>query len=156
MKRSTLLLYQARPEYDHWLKLIVAGTLVLTLVPGLAVLYWNTDLGWTLIVVTVFDGLLFYSVLPKRFQLFEDRLRIKLGGPLAFNVPYNSIKEVRPAATEEAFVYWGIRFATSTKNLLEIIRSKGLNVVISPADKDIFLEELERARRVWHESKALV
>lgn len=149
MRRSTLLLYQARPVYDFWLKLVVAGTLALTLVPGLVVLYWNTELGWTLIGVTAFDGLLFYSVLPRNFQLFDDRLRITLGGPFAFNVPYDSIKEVRPASTETASVYWGIRFATSAKELLEIVRNKGMDVVISPADKDVFLQQLEEARNVW-------
>jgi hypothetical protein len=147
MKRSSLLLYHVKPEYDSWLKLVVSGTLALTFIPGLAVLYWYPELGWTLLGVTLFDCLLIYSVIPRRVQLFEDRLRIVLGGPLAFNVPYSQIREVRPAATEEAFVYWGLRFATSTKNLIEIVRSKGLSMVISPGDKDVFLVQMERARR---------
>jgi len=102
-----------------------------------------------LLGVTLFDGLLFHAVIPRRFQLFEDRLRIVLGSPFAFNVPYGVIREVRPAPSDEAFVYWGLRFATSTKNLIEIIRSEGLNMVISAGDKDMFLEQLEQARSMW-------
>jgi hypothetical protein len=99
-----------------------------------------------MLVLTVFDGLLFYAVIPRHFQSFEDRLRIELGMPFAVNVSYNNIRKVRPASIEEAFVYWGMRFATSTKNLIEVVRKKGLNMVISPSDIKMFLEQLEQAR----------
>ena len=146
MKRSTVLLYQDRPKYDYWLKLVIAGTLAITLLPGIALFYLSKELAWTMLALTVFDGLLFHAILPRRFQLFEDRLRIELGRPFALNVPYDNIRQVRPAQTEEAFIYWGIRFATSTKNLLQIVRNKGLNMIISPGDIEMFLKQLEQAR----------
>ena len=146
MKKSTVLLYHDRPKYDIWLKLVVGGTLAITILPGIAFIYLSAELAWTMLALTIFDGLLFYAIIPRRFQLFEDRLRIVLGRPFALNVPYNVIREVRPASPDEAFVYWGLRFATSTKNLIEIVRNKGLNMVISAGDKNIFLEQLEQAR----------
>ena len=149
MAKSTVLLYEDKPKYDYWLKLVIAGTLAITLIPGIALFYLSTELAWTMLALTVFDGLLFHAILPRRFQLFEDRLRIELGRPFAMNVPYDNISEVRPAQTEEAFVYWGIRFATSTKNLLEIVRNKGLNMIITPGDKDMFTKQLEQAQEGW-------
>jgi hypothetical protein len=153
MKKSAVVLYQDRPKYDFWLKLVIAGTLAITLIPGIAFIYISTELAWTMLALTVFDGLLFYAIVPRHFQLFEDRLRIELGRPFAMNVPYDNIREVRPASTEEAFVYWGIRFATSTKNPIEIVRNKGLNMIITPGDKDMFMEQLEQARNAWSSVK---
>ena len=149
MAKSTALLYQDRPKYDYWLKLVIAGTLAITLIPGIVFIYLSTELAWTMLALTVFDGLLFHAILPRHFQLFEDRLRIELGKPFALNVRYDNIREVRPASTEEAFVYWGIRFATSTKNLIEVVRNKGLNMIISPGDVEMFLQQLEQARSMW-------
>jgi hypothetical protein len=146
MKRSAVPLYQDRPKYDVWLKLVVGGTLAITIIPGIAFFYLSAELAWTMLALTVFDGLLFYAIIPRRLQLFEDRLRIVLGAPFALSVRYENIKEVRTAPTEEVFVYWGLRFATSTKNPIEIVKSKGLNMIISPGDKDIFMEQLEQAR----------
>lgn len=149
MPKSEIPLYQDKPEYDYWLKLVVAGMLALTFIPGIAAFCWYEELAWTLLGVTVFDGLLFFAIIPRRFQLFEDRLRIVLGRPFALNVPYENIREVRPGFPSEAFIYWGLRFATSTKNVIEIIREKGLDMVISPGDKEMFLEQLRQARSTW-------
>lgn len=149
MAKSTVLLYQDRPKYDFWLKLFIAGTLAITLIPGIAFIYLSIELTWTMLALTVFDGLLFHAVIPRHFQLFEDRLSIELGRPFALNVLYANIREVRPASNEEAFVYWGIRFATSTKNPIEIVRTKGLNMIITPRDREMFLEQMEQARSMW-------
>ena len=105
MGKSAVLLYQDRPRYDFWLKLVIAGTLAITLIPGVAFIYVLAELAWTLLGLTLFDGLLFHAIIPRRLQLFEDRLRIELGRPFALNVPYHNIREVRPASTGEAFVY---------------------------------------------------
>jgi len=128
-----------------WLKLILGITLGLTLILGV-VLLW-TDLVAALVVfgVTAFDGLLFYSIMPRRFQIFEDRLRIVLGSPFAFSIYFSTIKEVRSSSFSKAFAYWGVRFATSTSNIVEIVRSEGWNVVISPVEKDVFVQRLTEA-----------
>jgi hypothetical protein len=146
MERSAILLYQDRPKYDFWLKLVVAGTLVITLIPSVAFIYLSAELAWTLLGLTLFDGLLFYAIIPRRFQLYEDRFRVVLGAPFALNIRYGNIEEIRTASTEEVFVYWGLRFATSTKNPIEIVRNKGLNMIITPSDKDMFMEQFEQAR----------
>ena len=141
------MLYQDKPKYDLSLKVVVAGLLALTLIPGIAMIFSNLELAWTMFGLTVFDGLLMAAIIPRKYQLFEDRLRIQLGGPIVINVPYRNIKEVRPAANSEAYVYWGLRLATSKATVVEIIKRRGLSMVISPSDRDIFMEQLEQARR---------
>lgn len=95
--------------------------------------------------ITVFDALLFNAVIPRRFQIFQDRVRVVLGRPFVFNIPFSTIREVRSVSGSKAFAYWGLRFATSSKAVVEIVRHKGLNVVISPANKNMFLEQLTQA-----------
>ena len=97
--------------------------------------------------ITIFDSLLFKAILPRRFQIFDDKLRILLGGPLAINIALSNIADVRPASGRKVFVYWGSRFATSTSHVVEIIRKKGLNLIISPSNPDMFLEQFKQAQQ---------
>jgi hypothetical protein len=85
--------------------------------------------------------------MPQRYQVYSDKVRIVLGWPLAWNIPFTTIKEVRSASGAKAFAYNGVRFATSSKGIVEIIRSKGCNAVISPSNKEIFLEQVSRAMK---------
>ena len=84
--------------------------------------------------------ILYGLLLPRRFQVFNDKLKIKLGGPFAFNIPLSDITDVKSRTGAKAFFFRGIRYATSAKHTVEIIRSKGLDIVISPENDDMFLE----------------
>jgi len=95
--------------------------------------------------VTLFDALLFKAILPQRFQIFENTLRIVLGGPFAINIPLANIKYAKSSSGSKAFVYWGIRFATSSRGVVEIACKKGLNLVISSTHDDMFIERLNQA-----------
>ena len=96
--------------------------------------------------ITLFDTLLFKAILPQRFQIFEDGVRIVLGGPFAINIPFSNIRCVKSALGRKAFVYWGLRFTTSTHCLFEIVRMKGLGLIISPTNCDMFLEQFNQSR----------
>jgi len=87
------------------------------------------------------------AILPRRFQIFQDRVRIVLGGPFAIKFPLSDISEARSAPAGRAFVYWGIRFATSSQHVVEIVRKKGLSLVISPANADMFMKQLNLTLR---------
>ena len=138
-------LYEDVPRYDFWLKLILGGTLALTFVLGIILISEDIRVALAMFGVTLFDALLFKAILPRRFQIFEDRLRILLGGPLAVNFAFSNIADAKSASGSKAFAYGGIRFATSTHYVIEIVRKKGLNLVISPSKGDIFLDELNKA-----------
>jgi hypothetical protein len=139
------LIYEDTPKYDLWLKFILGGVLALTLILGVILIYRDTEAAIAMFGITGFDALLFKAILPRRFQIFEDRLKILLGGPFSINILLSNIAEVKSASSREVFAYWGIRLATSTSNVVEVVRKKGLNLIISPRNDDMFLEQLNQA-----------
>ena len=147
------LIYEDSALYDPWLKIILGSTLALTLVMGIVFLPFDVAGAYVMFGVTLFDALLFNAILPRRYQIYQDRLRIVLGKPFAVSISFATIKEARSAAGSTIFIYWGIRFATSAKSVVEIVRSKGLNIVISPTDRDAFLEQLTQALQAMPNSK---
>lgn len=81
----------------------------------------------------------YYFLLPRRFRIFEDRLEIVLG--FVYSIKLKDIEDVRKAESWKVFAFIGIKFATSTKNVVEI-KKKGFNVLISPKNPDVFIEQL--------------
>ena len=139
------MIYEDIPKYDLWLKLLLISILALTFILGIIFIYQDTEAAIVMFGITLFDALLFKAILPRRFQIFEDRLIILLGGPFTINIPLSNIAEAKPASGKKLFFYWGSRFATSTHHVVEIIRKKGLNLVLSPRNDDMFLEQLNQA-----------
>jgi hypothetical protein len=139
------LVHEDLPPYAGWLKVVIVWSLVLTGGLGFALLPVNPAAAAVLLGVTVFDALLFHFVLPRKYQIFTDRLRVVLGRPFAFNVPLGTIAEARPVSGIMALAGGGIRFATTTSTVVKIVRSRGMNVVISPRGQDLFLEHLQSA-----------
>ncbi|MFC1995368.1 hypothetical protein ACFLVM_00610, partial [Chloroflexota bacterium] len=131
MKTNTLL-YEDIPHYDFWMKLILGGIPTLTFILGIIFILEDTEVAMVMFGITLLDGLLFKAILPRRYQIFEDRLRILLGGPFAINIPFSNIAEAKSASGSKAMIYSGLRLATSTHHVVEIVRKKGLNLVISP------------------------
>jgi hypothetical protein len=144
-----MLLYEDTPVYDAWVKYIIGGILALTLIIGMVLLAFDTAGAVAMFIITVFDAVLFRLILPRRFQVYEDRLKIVLGGPFVINIPFTDIVKAEPAPASRTMIYWGLRLATSTRHVVEIDRRHGLSVVISPANEDIFLTQLDQARRVY-------
>ena len=136
------MIYEDTPKYDLWLKFILGGVLALTLILGIIFIFQDSEVALAMFGVTLFDALLFKAILPRLFQIYQDRVRIVLGGPLAINIPFSNIRTVRTVSARKVFVYWGNRFATSTHSIVEIVRKKGLGFVISPATEICFWSSL--------------
>jgi hypothetical protein len=147
MTSPVFLLYENAPRTDMWLKLLLGGILVMFLVLGSVLLFQGKPDAFGMFGIAVFYTLLFKIIMPQRYQIYSDKIRIVLGGPIAWSIPFSTIKEVRSASGAKAFAYNGVRFATSSKNVVEIRRSRGCNVVISPSNKDVFLEQASRAMK---------
>jgi hypothetical protein len=141
------LIHEDRAQQDIWLKLVLFGVLGLTLILGLVFLEVDRAGAITMFCVTAFDALLFNFILPRSYQIYTDRLVIVLGRPFAMSIPYTNIKTVRKVSGSNALGSSGIRFATSTKFVVEIARKKGLSVIISPSDGELFLEQLAQAMK---------
>lgn len=146
--KASILLYEDIPEYGSWLKQILGGILALTFILRVVFFFIDTEAGLALFGITVFNTLLFRAILPRRFQIFEDRLKVLVGGPFAINIPFSNIIEAKAVTGRKAFYYSGLRFATSTRGVVEIVRKKGMNMVISPRNDDMFMEQLNQARQL--------
>ncbi len=139
------LMYEDIPRYDRSLKLMMGAILAGTLIAGIVLLFTNVAGSLTMFGVTLLDALLFYFVAPRRYQIFNTKVRIVLGWPFGMDIPLATIKEAHPASRWDTFGYWGIRLATSSNGAMEIVRTKGWNVVISPSNREAFLERLNQS-----------
>ena len=102
--KSGIPLHEDTPKYDSWLKLILGGVLALTFILGIVFLYQDTEAALVMFGITLFDALLFKAILPRKYQIFDDRLRILLGGPFAISIPFSNITEVKPASGRKAMI----------------------------------------------------
>lgn len=140
-----MLIYEELAEYASWFKLlylIPAGLIV-----GAIVLAFGPDIEafFTLIGEGIFVAILFYLIMPRKYQIYQEKLRIVLGASLGFNIPLSTIKEAQHVSGSNAYVFSGIRFATSNKYVLAIVRNKGWNYVISPKNGENFKDRLNQA-----------
>lgn len=140
-----MIIHEEPAEYASWLKLIFVIPIGL-IVGGLVSLYLtDIELSLSLIGEGALLLLLFYFIMPRRFQIYDKRLTIVLGPPLTISIWYSTIDHVRRGSGISSYAYSGIRFATSAKYVIEIVRKKGFNYVISPQNGDVFLEQLRHA-----------
>ena len=91
------------------------------------------------------------AILPRRYEVWPDRLRIVFA-IRDWDIPYGSIDVVRAGRWYEAYGFAGLRFATAPSQTVTVLRHNANllthpNLVISPADRDEFLRQLERAMR---------
>ena len=148
---SQQVVFEDGPVYDKLNKYLVGGIIAIPLIIAI-VLLTQDILGATIMFgVTVFDAILFWCILPKRFLVYEDRLKIVLGGPFSYTIPLRDITNVRQATKDMAWVYWGLRLGTSQKYQVEIDRKNGLGVIISPSMENEFIERLNQARENYRE-----
>jgi len=140
-----LPLYEDRARYDSWLRLILFGIPLMLLMVGLILIPEDREGSIAMISGSLVILFLFYLVLPKNYQVFEDRLRMVLGWPLHIDLSLANIIDSQITTGRKVFAYWGIRFATSSKSVVEIIRKRGLNIVISPSNALLFVDRLNEA-----------
>ncbi len=141
------LIYRAPPRIAGWFPYMIGGILAMTLVPALVLLFIDIYAALAFLAVTAVDALLFWAVVPRRFEIYSNAVRVKLGGPFASNTPLENIENVRMVDGHSAFAYHGIKFTTTTRGVVEISRSKGMDLVVTPSDPETFLEQLDRVRQ---------
>jgi hypothetical protein len=141
-RAGMFLIHEEKGEIAPWFKLIFLIPLGLFI--GGIVSAFTSELEAFLVLLgeAVLFTAIFYFIVPRKYQIHQDKLRIVLGSPLAINIPLTTIKEARHSSGAKAYAFSGIRLATSTRSVIEIIRSRGMNYVISPQNGDVFLEQL--------------
>lgn len=151
--RKGVLLYQDKPEYGLALKLIIAIVPIALLVGSLHLSSSGERSGsLALLVEALCVGLLFWAIFPRAYEVYEDHLRIVLGGPFSVSVSFAQIKEVR-ISSRPAFT---INFVTSFgKSCVEIAKKRGPSIAITPREPEQFVENANRALSQWTKSGAL-
>ncbi len=139
--------YEDGAAIDWWFRALIVAIMAATAIPGLVVISHAPVDGWVLLGTTVLEGLLFHCLLPRRFQLYPDRLRVILGYPFRFNIRLDTIEEVRAVSAARTLFNAGLRLATSPGNGVRIRRRGGFDLVISPRNRELFLEQVNGALR---------
>ena len=142
-----MLVHEEPSEYGPWLWLVLIIPVGMLIGAAVAAYYGEFEAASVLFGESLFVGLLFYFIMPRRLQIYEEELRIVLGSPFRISIPFSTIKEVKHSAGVKAYFFSGIRFATSSQYVVEIVRSRGMNYVISPQNGDLFLNQLNQAVR---------
>ena len=139
------LIYEDAARYDTVQIVLFAVIIAATLVPAIILLFYDTEGAAAMFGVTLLDALIFHLVFPRRYQVFNTKLRIVLGWPLNWDIKLSTVKEARPAPGVATWIYGGVRLATSSATAVEIVRKKGMGVIISPSNRQTFLEQLNAA-----------
>ena len=143
----SVLLYQDEPAYGLFLKLIVVLVPAALLVASIYLLSSGESSGGLALLVEAFIvGFIFWIVFPRRYQVYEDHIRIALGGPFSVKVGFDKIEAIRVTSK---FIF-SVNFVTKlTKSYVEISKRRGLSIAITPRDNDLFIENANRALSQW-------
>jgi hypothetical protein len=101
----------------------------------------------TLLAVTILVGVIYWAVFPRKYSIHSAGMKIILGGPFSFNVPFQNVESaIKP---EGATI--GINFpgSFSSEHAVQIVRKKGMRVNITPSDRDLFIQNLNQALNDW-------
>ena len=144
---KNLLLYQDEPVYGLFMKLIIVVISVAMLVGSIYLFSsGNNADGLALLFELIIIGFIFWVVFPRRYQVYEDHLRIVLGGPFSVKVGFDKIKAIGVTSRQ----ILSINFITKlTKNYVEITKKRGISIAITPGDNDLFVENANRALSQW-------
>ncbi len=141
-----------KARYDWWVRAVLAASFVLFVVMALIMFAAGHILeGAIMLGVILFDALLLWSFLPQSYEIRPEGLRIVLGWPWRFNIPFDTIAEIHAGRGFQALAYGGLRFSPSVKTPVVVRRSRGISVVISPQDRQEFIDAVNEALSRYRE-----
>ena len=108
-------------------------------------------IGATLFLILVIN----MALLPTKYQIFNDKIRIVLGWILHFDIPFNNVENATAATWQDL---WGLNLnfvnSYSSYDILQIIRKRGVKIYISPRKRKLFLEHLNKALADWRRNNS--
>jgi hypothetical protein len=144
---KSLLLYQDEPAYGLPLKLIFLVVPGLLLAASIVLRAVGEVTGSLVLLIEAFTiGLIFWAVFPRKYQVYEDHLRIALGGPFSVRIGFDSIKTV---SVTNSFSLTVNLTTTLARSYVKIEKKRGFDVAITPRDRDLFVENANRALNQW-------
>jgi hypothetical protein len=148
------VIYEDRPRYDVWLKGIMMLPVFFILI-GLYYLFTaQVEPAIGIFAAGALMGAIYWAVFPRKYQILDSKIRIVLGGQFSFNITFDTLE----TAGKPEGVSLGLNFATTflSQHAVEIKRKKGMNVNITPNDRDLFLENLNKAVYDWKRNASKV
>ena len=148
---KSVLIYQDNPAYGLTLKFVLGIVPVASLAESIYLLLSGESTDAILLLVeALVVSLIFWSVLPRSYQVYEDHLRIVLGGPFCIKVGFSQIESIRITSK----ITLSLNFVTKfVKNCVEINKKRGLSIAITPREKDMFIENANSAMSQWLNTK---
>ena len=149
----SVLLYQDEPAYGLFLKLIVVLVPAALLVASIYLLSSGESSGGLALLVEAFIvGFIFWIVFPRRYQVYEDHIRIALGGPFSVKVGFDKIEAIRVTSK---FIF-SVNFVTKlTKSYVEIAKRRGLSIAITPKSNELFVDNASQALEEWARTRTV-
>jgi len=141
------IIYQDTPRYDVWLKAIMLLPVFFVLMGAYYLITKQVEAAIGMFAATLLVGAIYWAILPRKYLILDSKIKIVLGGPFSFNIPFSNLE----AAREPRGINFGINFATTflSQHAVEIKKKKGWNVNITPNDRALFLENLNKALSEW-------
>lgn len=138
------VIYEERLKLGLVLKLVLIFTLgILICLTAWSFYISEVVSAWILLIVLVFTAILFFVVIPRKYQIFDDKLKV-VCGLLRINIPFEDIKviETRPPSNIYGSLE-ALRFGIGTgEKSIMIKRKHGMNILIQPMDTEKFMEVL--------------
>jgi len=139
------LLNEHKPRYDTWFKAVMAIPVCLPLIAAIALYVSGSNEILETFIVFVFILAVIWLIMPRKFLVMEDRLRIVIGASISFSICYSNIREIGKPST----LALGVNYITSLKTPVEIVTRKGMNISIAPENRQAFLDDINRAIQEW-------
>lgn len=142
------VIYEDKPQTDIWLKLIVVLPSIILVISAILIMGTNLMEGiYMLCAAAVIGLILYFMVIPVAYIIYDNKISIRFRGPLAFNMPFSTVKSVRQARWST----FGVNLPTcmSISRAIEIVRNKRMAVTITPEDKQAFITNFENVFREW-------
>jgi len=149
---KSVLLYEDKVSYGFLLKLIIVVMPVAFLVTSLILWLAEETEGSLILLIEAFAvGLIFWFVFPRKYQVYEDHLRIVLGGPFSIQIGFEQITTIEATNRFALSINFITRIA---KKYILIRRKRGMSIAITPQDHDSFVNNANQAIAQWTRTRS--
>jgi hypothetical protein len=92
-------------------------------------------------------GLVFSLIVPRKYQVYEDHVRVVFGGPFYYRIGFDKVKSIE--ATSETGFTMNLT-STIARSYVRISRTGGMALAITPRSNEEFAHSANDALTQWH------
>ncbi len=149
--RHSLLLHKEDAPYGWLLKIIMVLVPAALLGTGIYLLsIGETEGGLVVLAEILVFAVIFLAVFPRRYEVYDDHLRIVLGGPLGIDIGFDNIESIDVTTRTSLTMNFVTRFA---RTYVRIVRRRGLAIAITPRSNEEFVRYARQAMEEWQRTR---